>query len=182
MTTYKNRLFYFHCLLLLSFLPTGVSLSLTTRVSTRTRASAINTALPYKTTSRDGIAHEILALEGDNAHRSNSHDQNPWKEYLKRSSKNKKHPESAETLIKDAGTHTKEVTVESLQKDLYSLYQIAQQLTESELQVAGELIELQKERNSIRKLARRIVVLTKERIVSRFQKLFGRDKKNEESN
>lgn len=130
-------------------------------------------ALRYKSKDLTSIANEIVDLEGDNARKSTSHDRNPWRSLL-----HSKHPVPPDDPAKLAGmlrsqgeTRPTPVTIESLQHDLFSLFQIAQQLTATELELASELADLQRERSSIRRLTGRIFSLTKERLVDRVRRV-----------
>jgi hypothetical protein len=145
----------------------------------RAGATRSATALRYKSKDLTSIANEIVDLEGGDVPKSASHDRNPWKALLR-----SKHLPSS--LVEDATSLAAMVrptpakqppTVESLQHDLFSLFQIAQQLTATELELANELASMERERNSIRRLVGRILSLLKERTVGRIQRLLRLDPK-----
>jgi hypothetical protein len=145
------------------------------------KATRPATALRYKSKDMASIANEIVDLEGGNVHKSASHDRNPWRTLLR--SKHVTPPDDPATLVEmvrpagEGGAEGRKAvapapTVESLQHDLFSLFQIAQQLTATELELANELAELERERNSIRRLVGRIFSLARERAVGRVRRLF----------
>jgi hypothetical protein len=151
--------------------------------------AATATALRYKSKDLASIANELVDLEGGSVHKATSHDRNPWKALLRA-----KHPPPDDAarltgMVRPGGEGrpggvAPAATVESLQHDLFSLFQIAQQLTATELELANELAELERERNNIRRLVGRIFSLVRERAVGRVRRLFrlaprkkGKDKK-----
>jgi hypothetical protein len=159
-----------------SFAP-APSAAKTVRLSDARKPAA--RALQYKTKDQDAIAHEIIDIEGGESafRKPTSHDHNPWKALLR--SNKAKSPDGPTELVElvRPGAVAKAATVESLRQDLFSLFQIAQQLTATELELVNQMTDMEKERDSIRWLARRIFVLLKDRLVRRVRRLFRFGKK-----
>jgi hypothetical protein len=139
-------------------------------------------ALRYKTKDQDAIAHEIIDVGGGESsfHKSSSHDHNPWKALLgSKKAKSPGGPSELAALVRPAVATTKAaLTVESLQQDLFSLFQIAQQLTATELELVDQLADMERERDSVRWLVRRIFVVLKDRLLNRVRGLFRLGKRS----
>lgn len=118
---------------------------------------------------RDEIANEILELQDGKAPRSKSHDENPWKELLA----SEHHPKTMHDLKVKLRQHdvAHDKQVEFYEDKLFTLYVISRDLTVKGLMLAEENRKLNDERNSFRKLIRRMFALFGERTKNRLQKM-----------
>lgn len=150
--------------ILLSLLIVNCATSFVPQVATVYRPLA--TSLQFK--DRDEIAHEIAELQGDVVP-STSHDENPWKEIL-----NREHPHNTvEQLKRDLRHHEKDNAkqVALLERKLFALYRLSVDLTLKGIAMSQELIQLRKERDSLRTLVGRLVHVLFRRVTYPFRKV-----------
>lgn len=125
--------------------------------------------LTKKYKNRDDIANEIIDLQGDSFHVTKTHDENPWKRILEHEQRHKTIGSLKRDLHHAEVSHEKQV--DFLEQKLFSLYEIALDLTIKDLKMSAELTKLQAERNSFRKLVRRMFALFRERVSRRVTKV-----------
>lgn len=123
-----------------------------------------STRLAY-TNNRDSIAKEIVDLQDHNFQKTETNDENPWRQILDSGTTH----ENVEKLTRALrrAIHAEHNEVEFLQRKLFSLYMVATELTTRELQLANQLAEMEKERDDLWKLLRRVVVVSARNVKNR---------------
>ena len=132
---------------------------------------------------RDEIAHEIQEIDDGPAH-VKTHDENPWKEVLavehhnrKQVLKQKLHAIKEENKELDKHVH-------ALENKLETLFAVTEVLYMQEEELQQEVKDLKAERNSLRKMAGRTVVLLGKRLlwpVTATLRLVGIKKKTDDT-
>jgi len=125
------------------------------------------TKLGYKE-KRDEIAHEILDLQKPGTfQKSKTHDANPWKEALE------EEHETVTSLDHELKVEKiqHEKRVRKLEEKMAVLFGITEDLAVKDLEMAAKIKELEEERNSLRKMTRRVFRLLADRVKSRLGKI-----------
>jgi len=128
---------------------------------------------------REDLVHELSELAPIT--KSKSHDANPWKIILENV---RAHPVvTADHLrwenrkLKDE----KQDEIAHLEERLVSLFNVARELFSQEITMAKEIEKLEKERNSLRALFRRIFVVVGRRLLSPFKFFYRLGRKTKDT-
>lgn len=121
-----------------------------------------NARIVLSSLRRDEIASEIQA--DSNAHVS-THDVNPWKEVLEGEHESRKHALKQKLRAIKMENQALDKQVHALENKLESLFAVTEVLYVQEAELQQEVKDLKGERNSLRKMAGRTVVLFGKRLL-----------------
>jgi len=113
---------------------------------------------------RDEIAHEIQDTADSPAH-VKTHDDNPWKEVLAVEHNSRKHALKQKVAAIKVENKELDKQVHALENKLETLFAVTEVLYVNEEELQQEVKDLKAERNSLRKMAGRTVILLGKRLL-----------------